>query len=119
MPISITRFGADQAVLQLNKLGLKVGIIHLVNLKPLKLEKHWIDSIKSSKYGVLMTDNDYVDGILRILAHKINEKTEKKVYVIGLKNKSAGHTEATDNLPPNCADIVQKVKEIIKTNKIS
>ena len=27
-----------------------------------------------------MTDNDYNDGILRILAHKVNEKTHKRIY---------------------------------------
>ena len=77
MPISITRFSAEKAIILLNKLGLKIGIIHLVNLKPFKLEKKWIEAIKSTKHGVLMTDNDYNDGILRILAHKVNEKTKK------------------------------------------
>ena len=33
---------------------------------------------------------------------------------MGLKNKSAGHTETKDNLPPNCFEIVKKVKKIIK-----
>ena len=114
MPISITRFEAEKALININKLGISVGIIHLVNLKPLNLKKDWIKAIKSSRYGVLMTDNDYVDGILRTLAHKISEKTEKKVHVMGLKNKSAGHTEAKDNLPPNCFEIIEKVKKIIK-----
>ena len=76
--------------------------------------KDWIKVIKSSRYGVLMTDNDYEDGILRTIAHKISEKTEKRVHVMGLKNKSAGHTETKDNLPPNCFEIVKKVKKIIK-----
>ena len=114
MPISITRFEAEKALIHINKLGIRVGIIHLVNLKPLNLKKDWIKAIKSSRYGVLMTDNDYVDGILRTLAHKISEKTEKKVHVMGLKNKSAGHTETKDNLPPNCFEIIEKVKQIIK-----
>ena len=43
MPISITRFAAQKAVLQLNKFGLKVGIIHLINLKPFELKKNWIN----------------------------------------------------------------------------
>ena len=115
MSISITRFEAERAMHQLNKIGLKVGIIHLVNLKPFKLSKSLIKSIKSTKYGVLMTDNDYVDGILRILAHKINTETKKQVHVIGLKNKSAGYSKETDNLPPNCLEIVERVKKIIKS----
>ena len=114
MPISITRFEAEKALIHINKLGISAGIIHLVNLKPFNLKKDWITAIKSSRCGVLMTDNDYEDGILRTIAHKISEKTEKRVHVMGLKNKSAGHTETKDNLPPNCFEIVKKVKKIIK-----
>ena len=68
--------------------------------------------IKSSKYGVLMTDNDYVDGIIRTLAHKINEKTNKKVRVLGLKDKSAGYTFETSNFPPSALEIINKIKTI-------
>ena len=81
MPISVTRFEAENAKNYLNKVGYKVGIIHLYELKPFTLKKKWINAIKNSKYGVLMTDNDYVDGILRTLAHKINEKTNKMISV--------------------------------------
>ena len=114
MPISITRFAAEKAILHLNKLGVKVGIIHLINLKPLKLKKNWIEAIKTSKYGVLMTDNDYNDGILRTIAHKINEKTDKKIHVMGLEQKTAGHHSKVDNLPPNASKIIKKVLQIIK-----
>ena len=114
MPISVTRFSAEKALISLSKLGFKVGIIHLVNLKPFSLKSEWIKAIKTSKYGVLMTDNDYKDGILRTLAHKINEATNKKVYVMGLKDKTAGHHSNVDNLPPDISVIKAKVQEIIK-----
>ena len=114
MPISITRFAAQKAVLQLNKLGLKVGIIHLINLKPFELKKNWINAIKTSKYGVLMTDNDYNDGVLRTIAHKINEKTDKKIHVMGLEHKSAGHHYKVDNIPPDTSKIIKKVLKITK-----
>ena len=42
------------------------------------------------------------------------KKTGKKIDIMGLKNKSAGFSKETDNLPPNCSEIVKKVKEIIK-----
>ena len=114
MPISITRFAAQKAVLQLTKLGLKVGIIHLINLKPFELKKNWINAIKTSKYGVLMTDNDYNDGILRTIAHKINEKTDKKIHVMGLEHRSAGHHNKVDNIPPDTSKIIKKVLKITK-----
>ena len=114
MSISVTRFSAVKAVKDLLKLDYKIGIIHLVNLKPFRLEKKWIEAIKTSKHGVLMTDNDYKDGILRILAHKVNEKTNKNVHVMGLNDKTAGHHSSVDNLPPDSVAIKRKILEIIK-----
>ena len=113
MPISITRFAAVKAKKILEGKGYKVGIIHLVNLKPFKLNQKWIDAIKTSKYGALLTDNDYVDGILRILAHKINEKTKNKISVLGLEDRSAGHHKKVDNLPPDEKKIINKVLNIV------
>ena len=114
MPISITRFAAVKAQKLLEKKGYKVGIINLVNLKPFNLNPKWINAIKSSKYGALLTDNDYADGILRILAHKVNEKTKKNISVLGLDDRSAGHHEKVDNLPPNEIKIIKEVLNIIK-----
>jgi len=117
MPISITRFAAEEALIKLNKLGLKVGIIHLIKLKPFTLKESWVEAIKSTKHGVLMTDNDYNDGILRTIAHKINEKTEKKIHVMGLEDKTAGHHSKVDNVPPDVSKIVKRVLKI-KSTKI-
>ena len=114
MPISVTRFEAEKAKTFLEKKGVKVGIIHLVNLKPFEIKKEWIKAIKKSKHGVLMTDNDYKDGILRTLAHKVNEYTDKRVSVLGLEDRSAGHHKKVDNLPPNMSQIISKVKQILK-----
>ena len=117
MPISVTRFAAVEAQKVLEKMGIKTGIIHLVNLKPFSLNKKLLNAIKLSKYGVLMTDNDYVDGILRILGHKLNEKTNKPVSVLGLENKTAGHHKKVDNLPPDEKKIINRVLRIINKNK--
>ena len=114
MPISITRFSAEKAKKILESKGLKVGIIHLVDLKPFRIESSWIKAIKTSKYGVLMTDNDYADGILRVLAHKLNEKTNKKINVLGLDDRTAGHHSNVDNLPPDEKKIIRNVFKIIK-----
>ncbi len=113
MPISVTRFAAEKAKIILEKRGLKVGIIHLVDLKPFTVNSSWIAAIKNCKYGVLMTDNDYADGILRILAHKLYQKTNKDINVLGLEDRSAGHHSDVDNLPPDENKIVRQVYKII------
>ena len=114
MPISITRFSAEKAKKTLESQGLKVGIIHLVDLKPFKIESSWVKAIKTSKHGVLMTDNDYADGVLRVLAHKLNEKTDKKINVLGLDDRTAGHHNNVDSLPPDENKIIKNVFKIIK-----
>ena len=114
MPISITRFEAEKAKNSLEKKGFKVGIIHLVNLKPFILKKEWLTAIKKSRAGVLMTDNDYDNGRLRTLAHQIIEKTNKNVSVLGLDEKTAGHHKKVDNLPPNEFKITKKAILLIK-----
>ena len=40
-------------------------------------------------------------------------KTKKQAYVLGLKNKSAGFSKESDNLPPNELEIIKKIQEIL------
>ncbi len=111
--ISITRFEAEIAKKNLEKQGYKIGIIHVVWIKPFKLKKNEINAIKKTKYGCLLLDDDYVDGIANSLGNKINLDTGKKVNTMGLKNKSAGFSKRSDNLPPNAKEIEKKIKKII------
>ena len=71
--------------------------------------------INSSKKGIIITDNDYSDGLPRIISGKINEYADTKCYIIGLKDKTAGHHSKVDNLPPKARDIISKIYKIIKS----
>ena len=117
LAISVTRFEAEKARIKLKQKGIKVGIIHIVWLKPFNFSNQIIEYINSSKYGALVLDNDYVDGIARILAHKISIKVKKKVHVMGLRDKTAGHHKNVDNLPPNKNEITNFVQKIITSLK--
>ena len=118
-PISITRFEAQKAKIELEKQGYKIGIANIVWIKPFIMKKEWEKAIISSKFGGIVLDDDYSQGVATNLAYEIMKKTGKKIDVMGLKNRSAGFSKATDNLPPNSLDIVEKVKELVKTNKKS
>jgi acetoin:2,6-dichlorophenolindophenol oxidoreductase subunit beta len=111
--ISITRFAAIEAKRKLEKEGYKVGIIHILWIKPFKMSSKSYQAIKLSKKGAIILDDDYVDGISNSLANKINLKTNKQINTMGLKNKSAGAHKKVDNLPPNSMEIVKKVKKIL------
>ena len=113
-PISITRFEAQKAKQELEKQGYKIGIVNVVWIKPFTMKKEWENAIKTSKFGGIVLDDDYSQGVGTNLAYEMMIKTGKKIEVIGLKNKSAGFSKSTDNLPPNYLEIVKKVKEIMK-----
>nr|ABZ06238.1 putative transketolase, pyridine binding domain protein [uncultured marine microorganism HF4000_007I05] len=115
-PISITRFEAQKAKIELEKQGYKIGIGNIVWIKPFLIKKEWEKAIKSSKFGGIVLDDDYTEGVATNLAYKLMKKTGKKIDVMGLKDKSAGFSRMTDNLPPNYLEITDKVKKIIKTN---
>lgn len=112
MPISITRFAAVEAEKELReKFNLKISVLHQYQLKPYVVSEYAISQIANSKYGSLVIDDDYVDGIARSIAHRYMEDGCKKVSVMGLKDRSAGFAKHLDNLPPSKEEIVTFVKE--------
>ena len=110
---SVTRFEVPKILEHFSKQRkIKLAILHIRQLKPFLISNKTIEYINSSKKGVLITDNDYADGLPRILAGKISEKTNKKCYILGLKNKTAGHHSKVDNLPPSYKDIIKLINTI-------
>lgn len=112
--ISITRFEALKAVNELNRKGYKISFVNLVWIKPLKISSKIISNIKSSKFGAIILDDDYEDGVSKNIANDLSHITNKKIYTLGLKNKSAGFHLAVDNLPPQKKDIIKKINKILK-----
>ena len=115
--ISITRFEAIQAKKILEKKGYKIGIIHILWIKPFKISKNALNCISNSKFGAIILDDDYVDGISNSIANKVNHLTNKKIFSMGLLNKSAGFHKRVDNLPPNASQISNKILSILKNAK--
>ena len=60
--------------------------------------------------------DDYESGIAKSIANDLTVKTGKKIFTLGLKNKSAGASKKTDNLPPNSKEIYRKINSIIKSS---
>ena len=117
-PISITRFEAQKAKKELEREGFKIGIANILWIKPFVLKKEWEETVIKSKFGGIVLDDDYTQGVASSIAFELMKKTKKNFEVMGLKNKSAGFSKKTDNLPPSCEEIVLKCKNIInKENK--
>jgi acetoin:2,6-dichlorophenolindophenol oxidoreductase subunit beta len=110
--ISITRFEAKKVREILLKKKLKVGIANILWIKPFKIEKKWINALKKSRFGGIILDDDYTTGVASDMAYKLIKASNKKVEVLGLKDKSAGFSKATDNLPPSADEIIKKISKL-------
>jgi pyruvate/2-oxoglutarate/acetoin dehydrogenase E1 component len=112
--ISITRFEARKAIEILNKgKKFKISLSNILWIKPLKINKKIINKLKKAKYGGLIIDDDYEDGVAKSIANDLSLLTNKKIHTLGLKNKSAGFSMKGDNLPPSHKEIIKKIKKII------
>jgi acetoin:2,6-dichlorophenolindophenol oxidoreductase subunit beta len=117
-PISITRFEAEKAKYELEKLGIKINIIHQFKLKPYIITEEAEKCLKTSKYGGIVLDDDYENGIAKCISADLMLKTSKPVFVVGLEDKSAGFTADYDNLPPGKDKIISFIKNyILETSK--
>ncbi|MDA9722877.1 hypothetical protein N9U36_00565 [Candidatus Pelagibacter sp.] len=114
LAISITRFEAVKVAEILKKEKINVSVVNILWIKPLKLSNKDIINLKKSKYGGIVLDDDYPDGISKSIANDLNLKTNKKIYSMGLKNRTAGTGKGLDNLPPSASEIIKFIKKIIK-----
>tara|TARA_A100001388_G_scaffold269132_1_gene245060 strand:+ start:282 stop:1193 length:912 start_codon:yes stop_codon:yes gene_type:complete len=117
IPFSVTRFNAIEAQRILEGKGYKINIIHQLWIKPFELKNNWLKAINNSKYGGLVLDDDYEEGVASSIAHTIMIKSEKKIYTQCIRPRSAGFHEKVDNLPPSANEIVNNVEAIIKNGK--
>ena len=112
--ISITRFEAIKAQKILLEQGIKVALIHVLWIKPFKVLKKGLDCLKNSKFGGMVIDDDYRDGVAKNIANDLSLKSKKLVTSMGLKDRTAGTGKNLDNLPPSAIDIVKEIKKIFK-----
>lgn len=112
-PISITRFEMRK-LLEIAKMNdLRINVIHVVWLKPFNIEDKHINSLKESKYGGLVTDDDFEEGLASSLANQLSTKCDKTVHTLGLRPVTAGFYPQVDSLPPTADEIFEKILKII------
>ena len=112
-PISITRFDAEQARKMLLDKGIKASIIHQLWIKPFIFEDKWKECLNKSKYGGLVMDDDYEQGVASSIAHRMMIQSDKKVHTLGLDHRTAGFHKSVDNLPPSPEKITSKVMDMM------
>jgi pyruvate/2-oxoglutarate/acetoin dehydrogenase E1 component len=111
-PISITRFEMKKLLELAEQEGIKLNIIHQLWLKPFYIMDNWVPALTNSKYGGLVTDDDYVEGVASSIANQLSVATGKVVRTLGLEPRTAGFYPSVDNLPPTAEQIIEKLKQI-------
>jgi acetoin:2,6-dichlorophenolindophenol oxidoreductase subunit beta len=111
LPISAPRGEVNKAIATIGS-KLKVNVNPIVYLKPFLHFDSVVDVIKKSKFGAIIIDDDYTNGIAKSVAYDLMMSSGKPVKVMGLKDKSAGFSKDTDNLPPNELEILKEIEEV-------
>ena len=111
-PISITRLEMDKLKVLAIEEDIILNIFHQLWLKPFTVQEHWKVALQSSKYGGLVTDDDYVEGTASSLANELSIASGKVVRTLGLRPRSAGFHPTVDNLPPTAEEIIKYLKDI-------
>ena len=102
-PFSVTRFEALKVPAAT---PLKVSVYPQTWINPLRIKESEIENLKASKYGGVVLDNDYPNGIAKQIAYELMHRSGKPVSVLCIDEKTAGFQPHNDNLPPSCEKIV-------------
>jgi hypothetical protein len=92
--------------------NIKLNIIHQVWIRPFEISPLWAQALNRSRYGGLVTDDDYVEGVASSMANELSLVTTKRVHTLGLEPRTAGFYPSVDNLPPSAEKILEKLKQI-------
>lgn len=112
-PFSITRFEVEKAYDKLKIEGINIDIYHQLWIKPFNIKDEWIEALQKSKYGGIVLDDDYPNGIAKQIAYELMLKSGKDVQVLCINENTAGFSPQTDNLPPDSNKIITFIKNII------
>lgn len=111
-PISITRLEMKKLTELAKQENIHLNIIHQLWIKPFIVEDKWKIALDNSKFGGLVTDDDYVEGTASSIANELSLTSGKKVWTLGLEPRTAGFHPSVDNLPPSAEQIIEKLKQI-------
>lgn len=117
-PISVTRFEMEKVLDWADRREIRINIFPQLWLKPFKFGSYDLDGLKLSKYGGIVTDDDYVEGVASSMANELSLATGKKVYTLGLESRTAGFHSSVDNLPPSAEKIIEKMVKIMQDESL-
>lgn len=114
--ISSARLNAIEAVKMLEKSGHKCNMFNIVNIKPFTIQPEYIDSINSSSISLVIDSDFEIGGASQSLSYDLMHASDKKVYAMGLEDRTGGVAINLDNLTPSPEKIIKFITEKLGTN---
>ena len=105
-PLSITRLEMTKLVELAGAENITLNIIHQLWIRPFNVNPLWAQALNRSRYGGLVTDDDYVEGVASSMANELSLVSTKRVHTLGLDPRTAGFYASVDNLPPSAEKIL-------------
>jgi acetoin:2,6-dichlorophenolindophenol oxidoreductase subunit beta len=112
-PISSTRLNAIEAAKKLEEEGIYCNIAHLFWLKPFTVDERMQKALAFSNNKGIVLDGDFENGAMKQIAYDIMQKTNARIDVLGLEERTAGFAPHLDNLPPTPERICKKIKALL------
>jgi len=119
--ISAGRLNFLDAEELLEREGIRCNVFHLLWLKPFKPTKAMIESLKSTKVGIVI-DSDYeITGASRSIAYELMHLSGVSVHALGLEDRVCGVAQYLENITPSpqkIADTIQNILVESQRNKL-
>ena len=113
--ISAARFEIDKVRAVLNEKNIEIDIFHLLWLKPFKINKEFIKSLKKTKKGLVIDSTYEICSLSEHIAYTLMKEVKlTKIVNFGMKDQSPGCSEKLLNGTPNAKQIVEKILNLIK-----
>ena len=113
--ISASRFEDHNIVSLLKKDNIEIDIFHIYWLKPFKINKSYLSSLKKTKLGLVIDSSFEICSISEHIAFKLMQKVKNsRVDNYGMEDRSPGCSPSLLNGTPLARQIVKKIKNLLR-----
>jgi len=113
MPISASRFVMDEVDKKLTSLNITCSTLPICWLKPFKKRRTFLQCLHKSKYGLVIDSGHEICGASQSIAYELMKESGKKVFALGLDDRTNGVCPESHNQTPSVERIVYEIRKII------
>lgn len=114
LAISAARLNALTAIARLAEEGITCDLIHLLWLKPFRVEPLMLESLGRTRLGLVIDSDFEIAGPSRSIAHELMLASSVPVHALGLEDRTAGFAPHLDNPTPTADRIADRVRSLVR-----